>query len=385
MADKNLNQENLSRQSNKDWEENRANQQDWAQDRGGKESYRNSGYEADQNNNRGQRYRDVRYSGDSAHGTSDENRGYEGGNMQHGQFGSSGFGGNRNSGQNYNQENNRQNQYGNMGNNGGSGWNQRQDSSASFNNRQEDRWNNGQSQQYGHGGWGQGQGRQDWGRGNVDAGNEYNDRNDNHGNRNYGNQDDSRYRNSGHGYNQDRNQNMYGGDTRNYGNANQGGFDRNWWDKTKSKVSSWFDSDDDNNNDRNRGNTASHRGKGPSDYRRSQDRIREDICDRLTDDDHVDASRVRVSIENDVVILSGTVNSREEKRRAEDLVESISGVRDVENRLRVGSYDTASRHEYTGTTTNVGGIGDESGTTNEIIRNVENDQKTDSGKDRNKI
>jgi hypothetical protein len=50
----------------------------------------------------------------------------------------------------------------------------------------------------------------------------------------------------------------------------------------------------------------------------------------------------------------------------------------------VGSYDTASRHEYTGTTDLPGGIGNESGTTNEIIRNVENDKNSGSDKDRNK-
>ena len=33
--------------------------------------------------------------------------------------------------------------------------------------------------------------------------------------------------------------------------------------------------------------------------------------------------------------LSGTVNSREEKRRAEDLSERVSGVKDVSNNLRV--------------------------------------------------
>jgi osmotically-inducible protein OsmY len=40
-------------------------------------------------------------------------------------------------------------------------------------------------------------------------------------------------------------------------------------------------------------------------------------------------------VEGDEVILTGTATSREEKRRAEDLVESISGVRNVENRIRV--------------------------------------------------
>jgi hypothetical protein len=96
----------------------------------------------------------------------------------------------------------------------------------------------------------------------------------------------------------------------------------------------------------------------------------------------VDASNIRVQFdEENTVILSGTVNSREEKRRAEDLVESISGVRNVENRLRVGAGTGVDRHlashDYTGATDRTGSIGTESGTTNEIIRNVQTERKTD--------
>jgi hypothetical protein len=38
---------------------------------------------------------------------------------------------------------------------------------------------------------------------------------------------------------------------------------------------------------------------------------------------------------NGVVTLSGTVNSREEKRMAEDIAQSVSGVSDVQNNLRI--------------------------------------------------
>ena len=77
-------------------------------------------------------------------------------------------------------------------------------------------------------------------------------------------------------------------------------------------------------------------GRGPSDYTRSDERIREDVCDRLTDDPHVDGSAVRVSVEAGVVTLQGEVPERYMKHRAEDCAEHISGVKDVENRLRVG-------------------------------------------------
>jgi len=77
-----------------------------------------------------------------------------------------------------------------------------------------------------------------------------------------------------------------------------------------------------------------HRGRGPRGYRRSDDRIREDVCDLLTDDPRIDATDIEVVVENGELTLSGTVSTRDEKRRAEDLVENLPGVRDVHNRLR---------------------------------------------------
>jgi hypothetical protein len=78
-----------------------------------------------------------------------------------------------------------------------------------------------------------------------------------------------------------------------------------------------------------------HRGRGPKGYQRSDERIREDVNDRLTDDPHIDASEIEVTVSNREVTLSGTVNSRFEKRHAEDLAETISGVTHVQNNLRI--------------------------------------------------
>ncbi|HWO08186.1 MAG TPA: BON domain-containing protein, partial [Polyangiaceae bacterium] len=75
-------------------------------------------------------------------------------------------------------------------------------------------------------------------------------------------------------------------------------------------------------------------GKGPKGYVRSDERIREDVCDRLSDDDEVDASDITVTVKNGEVILEGTALDRRSKHRAEDVVESISGVKDVINHLR---------------------------------------------------
>jgi anti-sigma factor RsiW len=49
----------------------------------------------------------------------------------------------------------------------------------------------------------------------------------------------------------------------------------------------------------------------------------------------VDASEIEVSVSDREVTLSGMVDSRDAKRRAEDCAESVSGVMHVQNNLRV--------------------------------------------------
>lgn len=90
---------------------------------------------------------------------------------------------------------------------------------------------------------------------------------------------------------------------------------------------------------------ATYAGRGPRDYQRSDERIREAICDCMTDDPMLDASEVTVVVSTGEVTLSGTVTSREQKRRAEDVAERISGVKDVTNQLRVARE--ANGHSHT--------------------------------------
>ncbi len=78
-----------------------------------------------------------------------------------------------------------------------------------------------------------------------------------------------------------------------------------------------------------------YRGRGPKGYRRSDERIREDVCECLTEDDFIDATNIEVQVKDGEVTLSGTVNSRDEKRRTEDVLDALPGVRDVNNMLRV--------------------------------------------------
>jgi hypothetical protein len=78
-----------------------------------------------------------------------------------------------------------------------------------------------------------------------------------------------------------------------------------------------------------------HRGRGPKGYMRSDERIREDVNDRLTEDSWLDASNIEVRVTAGEVTLGGTVAERLDKRRAEDLADSVSGVIDVQNNLRL--------------------------------------------------
>lgn len=78
----------------------------------------------------------------------------------------------------------------------------------------------------------------------------------------------------------------------------------------------------------------SHRGRGPKNYARSDERIREDVCERLEDAD-IDVSDIEVGVRDGEVILEGCVDERWSKREAEDIACSVRGVRDCHNQLRI--------------------------------------------------
>jgi len=87
-------------------------------------------------------------------------------------------------------------------------------------------------------------------------------------------------------------------------------------------------------------------GRGPQGYKRSDERITEDINEELTQDSELDASDVNIEVRNGEVILKGTVPDRESKRRAEEIAECCSGVKDVMNQLRI-KRDESSESETT--------------------------------------
>lgn len=115
--------------------------------------------------------------------------------------------------------------------------------------------------------------------------------------------------------------------------VNENDSDRTWLNRAGDEVLSWMG--DDYATRRRRHDDESHRGKGPKDFKRTDDRIKELINDALTDDWQIDASDIEVSVQNGEVILSGYVNERTQKRKAADLVENISGVTHLQNRIKV--------------------------------------------------
>ena len=67
----------------------------------------------------------------------------------------------------------------------------------------------------------------------------------------------------------------------------------------------------------------------------SDERIREEVCERLLREARVDVSDVSVEVTEGVVTLEGSVPYRQMKHAIEDIVASCRGVADVENRIRV--------------------------------------------------
>jgi osmotically-inducible protein OsmY len=172
-------------------------------------------------------------------------------------------------------------------------------------------------------------------RGDYNSGNDYlrSDRNWNFNDR-YRNDNSDRYRNEGW--------------RDNYRNE-----DRNWWDKTKDEVESWFGDDDAKRRRRmDEINEGRHRGKGPKNYTRSQERIKEDVSDKLSDDSFLDASGIEVEVNGNEVTLTGSVDSRYSKHRAEDIAEDVTGVTYVQNNLRVNENTQYTNTNTANTNTN---------------------------------
>lgn len=115
--------------------------------------------------------------------------------------------------------------------------------------------------------------------------------------------------------------------------------ERGFFEKAGDEIASWFGDEEAERRRQmdaiRKGFRRNHRGRGPRGYTRPDERIKEDINDRLTDDYYLDASDINVEVSGGEIILTGTVETRFDKRRAEDIAEEVSGVKHLENRIRV--------------------------------------------------
>lgn len=76
-----------------------------------------------------------------------------------------------------------------------------------------------------------------------------------------------------------------------------------------------------------------YRGKGPAE--REDPEVKRVVEEVLTEDPWLDASNIEVSVASGVVTLTGIVDSRASKRRAEAVTDMVFGVFDVKNDLQI--------------------------------------------------
>jgi osmotically-inducible protein OsmY len=111
---------------------------------------------------------------------------------------------------------------------------------------------------------------------------------------------------------------------------------RSWWNRTSDEVSAWFGDREAMRRRQWDEAVGDHRGKGPKHYRRTDARILDELNEHLTDDPDLDASEIVVAIADGEVTLDGRVTTKADKRLAEDIAESVRGVLEVRNNLRIG-------------------------------------------------
>ena len=85
-------------------------------------------------------------------------------------------------------------------------------------------------------------------------------------------------------------------------------------------------------------------GRGPRNYQRSDERIREEVCERLAHHPDIDATDIDIRVQNGEVTLQGHVSDRWGKRWAEDVAEGIFGVKEVHNQIRVQQMPLGQEH-----------------------------------------
>lgn len=90
------------------------------------------------------------------------------------------------------------------------------------------------------------------------------------------------------------------------------------------------------------------KNRWPKSYKRSDERLKDDIHEELIRHGRIDASDIEVQVKDGEVTLTGQVSSRQDKRIAEELAERVLGVHDVQNQLRVRSQVGQSSDQQKG-------------------------------------
>jgi osmotically-inducible protein OsmY len=74
---------------------------------------------------------------------------------------------------------------------------------------------------------------------------------------------------------------------------------------------------------------------GPKGYVRSDERIREEVCEMLTRHSSIDASNIECMVKDGELTLSGSVPERRMRYLAEEAAEHSHGVKEIYNLLKV--------------------------------------------------
>ncbi|MBO9668868.1 MAG: BON domain-containing protein, partial [Bdellovibrio sp.] len=81
----------------------------------------------------------------------------------------------------------------------------------------------------------------------------------------------------------------------------------------------------------------SYVGRGPRSFKRTDERVREDIAESLARHHAIDATDIEIEVKGGKVTLEGSVPERRMRYMSEDVAVQTFGVREVTNHIRVAS------------------------------------------------
>jgi len=103
---------------------------------------------------------------------------------------------------------------------------------------------------------------------------------------------------------------------------------KGYFGNEEDKSSRWFENNDPPQPSPSGDRSIDH--DSPSD-----ERTKAELSRALADSPLLDAADIIADTNEGLVVLNGSVNSEDEKQAAGDIANTVSGVRDVENRLRI--------------------------------------------------